>query len=127
MKTLQDYKALFQMDRDTARTHFRGLRQWAGELDRIQAEDRAAGRAPADTVARFTDRAGLEIAQLIVASLVNRSAWDGRISRQVATWAAGIPSAWDEQAATQAGIQTSMHPAHLDQVARAMMEAGRVG
>ena len=76
---------------------------------------------PADTVARFKEAVGEELARATVATLINRSAWDGRISQRSKTWAEGVTEAWDEQAAVRMGVYTNrVHMAHLDQIAREM-------
>lgn len=78
---------------------------------------------PAQTVAAFVESVGYEAAVEIVASLVNRSAWDGRISRRCAEWANAQGNSWDEEACSRLSIYTNrIHTAHLDQIAAAMMK-----
>lgn len=78
---------------------------------------------PAQTVAAFVKSVGYEAAVEIVASLVNRSAWDGRISRRCAEWANAQENSWDEEACSRLSIYTNrIHTAHLDQIAAAMMK-----
>ena len=78
---------------------------------------------PAQTVAAFVESVGYEAAVEIVASLVNRSAWDGRISRRCAEWANAQENSWDEEACSRLSIYTNrIHTAHLDQIAAAMMK-----
>lgn len=78
---------------------------------------------PAQTVAAFVDAVGYETAVEIIASLVNRSAWDGRISRRAADWASSQENSWDEEACTRLSLYSNrIHCAHLDQIVRAMME-----
>ena len=78
---------------------------------------------PAQTVAAFVESVGYEAAVEIVASLVNRSAWDGRISRRCAEWANTQENSWDEEACSRLSIYTNrIHTAHLDQIAAAMMK-----
>lgn len=78
---------------------------------------------PAQTVAAFVKSVGYEAAVEVVASLVNRSAWDGRISRRCAEWANAQENSWDEEACSRLSIYTNrIHTAHLDQIAAAMME-----
>lgn len=59
---------------------------------------------PAQTVAAFVESVGYEAAVEIVASLVNRSAWDGRISRRCAEWANTQENSWDEEACSRLSI-----------------------
>ena len=78
---------------------------------------------PAQTVAAFVESVGYEAAVEIVASLVNRSAWDRRISRRCAEWANAQENSWDEEACSRLSIYTNrIHTAHLDQIAAAMMK-----
>ena len=71
----------------------------------------------------FVEAVGYEAAVEIVASLVNRSAWDGRISRRCAEWANTQENAWDEEARSRLSIYTDrIHMVHLDQIAAALME-----
>lgn len=66
---------------------------------------------------------GYEAAVEIIASLVNRSAWDGRISRRSAEWANAQENSWDEEACSSLSLYTNrIHMAHLDQIAAAMMK-----
>lgn len=78
---------------------------------------------PAQTVAAFVETVGYEAAVEIVASLVNRSAWDGRISARCAEWANTQENSWDEEACSRLSIYTNrIHTAHLNQIADAMMK-----
>lgn len=78
---------------------------------------------PAQTVAAFVESVGYEAAVEIVASLVNRSAWDGRISRRCAEWANAQENSWDEEACSRLSLYSDrIHKAHLDQIADAMMK-----
>ena len=78
---------------------------------------------PAQTVAAFVESVGYEAAVEIVASLVNRSAWDGRISRRCAEWANAQENSWDEEACSRLSLCSDhIHKAHLDQIADAMMK-----
>lgn len=78
---------------------------------------------PAQTVAAYVEAVGHEAAVEIIASLVNRSAWDGRISRRSAEWANAQENSWDEEACSSLSLYTNrIHMAHLDQIAAAMMK-----
>ena len=78
---------------------------------------------PEQTVAAFVDSVGYEAAVEIVASLVNLSAWDGRISSRCAEWANTQENSWDGEACIRLQIYSDrIHKAHLDQIADAMME-----
>ncbi len=78
---------------------------------------------PAQTVAAYVQEVGYDAAVEVIASLVNQSAWDGRISRRSAEWAKSQENAWDEEAANRLGIYSScIHMAHLNQIAQALIE-----
>lgn len=78
---------------------------------------------PEQTVTAFVDSVGYEAAVEIVASLVNLSAWDGRISHRCAEWANAQENSWDEDSCIRLQIYTDrIHKAHLDQIAEAMMK-----
>lgn len=78
---------------------------------------------PAQTVAAYVEAVGYEAAVEIIASLVNRNAWDGRISRRSAEWANAQENSWDEEACSSLSLYTNrIHMAHLDQIAAAMMK-----
>ena len=78
---------------------------------------------PEQTVAAFVGSVGYEAAVEIVASLVNLSAWDGRISSRCAEWASAQENSWDEEACIRIQLYTDrIHKAHLDQIAEAMMK-----
>lgn len=78
---------------------------------------------PEQTVAAYVEAVGYEAAVEIIASLVNRNAWDGRISRRSAEWANAQENSWDEEACSSLSLYTNrIHMAHLDQIANAMMK-----
>ena len=73
---------------------------------------------PDDTILDFIRAVGFEQASAVVATLVNQSAWDGRISKRNAAWAAEIPGALDNEAANHLYMYTNeIHKAHLNQLA----------
>lgn len=134
MYTLNDYI------RDTAdlpaaelRESIRNLREAVAMLDHICADHILNEKTPAETVSAYVAALdasgwvqesgcdGCEIAEIIIASLVNRSAWDGRISREAAEWARSVEDCMEEGLCDRLRIYTRMHMVHLDQIARAMM------
>lgn len=119
--TKEQYHEMFATDRDKARETVIAWRDAVKALDEIQSNDRFADETPEHTVKAFVDRVGLDLARFVIASLVNRSAWDGRIGSSVAAWAETVDGSLDEEAAREASIYTTMHMAHLNQVAEAMM------
>ena len=104
--------------RNTLAINRNNMRSAADTIDSIYTATRDSD--PAETVDRFVRAVGEDRAMATIASLVNRSAWDGRISSRNASWARGVTGAYNEDEANRAGISTRMHLAHLDQIADAM-------
>lgn len=65
---------------------------------------------------------GYSEAVRLIASLVNACDYDGRIHADVKAWAASIDTAADHQAADALDLYTSIHRAHLNQIAHEMMQ-----
>ena len=121
MKTIETITALIAENREAWFTLRNTIRADVKALETIYGETRES--TPADTIKKLVDAVGYEAAVVAVASLVNRHAWDGRISRRAATWAASIENALDEAAAEKASVYTSrIHMAHLNQLADAMQK-----
>lgn len=78
----------------------------------------------AATVAALVDRLGLETAREIIAVMVvSKSEWDERITKKARTWAAEqTEETRDGLAARYVYYCDDIHPVHMDQIARAMME-----
>ena len=96
-------------------------RGYVQTLERIQNEDYASRKTPDDTVAAFVKAVGYENAVVTIATLINRSGWDGRISGKNAEWAKTIDNALDEKAAVDCDLYADgIHMAHLDQIADKM-------
>lgn len=94
MFTERDYKAMFETNRETG--------------------------TPEETVAKFVEAVGYGLAQFVAASLVNGSAWDGRISSRSKAWAESVEDALDREATLAATFYNHLHCAHLNQIAEAM-------
>ena len=78
---------------------------------------------PADTVKALVSMIGYTAAVETVAELVNSvGSWDGRISSRRRAWAESIDTAADNAEMRRYGIYSSIHPAHIDQLAEAMSE-----
>ena len=121
MITKNEYRAMFTADRDAARETVRAWRNAVEALDRIQTADLIAEETPAHTVTLFVNEVGEDLARFVIASLINASAWDGRIYSNVAEWAKGQHSL-DEEATQDAMLYSRMHKAHLNQIGQAMMK-----
>lgn len=72
---------------------------------------------PDTTVKDYIKLVGCKPAMIVVASMVNLNAWDGRIGRANAKWAESIDEALDRDACLECHLYTSMHMTHLDQIA----------
>lgn len=82
--------------------------------------------SPSDTVAKLIDKIGYTAAEETIAELINTvGEWDGRIDRSTRAWAASIHTAAtrDELEACRIYQPSEIHPAHIDQIGRAMMKA----
>ena len=119
MKTIETITALIAENREAWFSMRNEIRASVQTLETVYGE--TIESKPADTIKKYVDAVGYEAATVAVASLVNRHAWDGRISRRAAAWAASIENALDEAAAEKADVYTNrIHMAHLDQLADAM-------
>lgn len=124
MKTLYDVQNIINTNGAPAfREYRKAVLASVAALEEIVAADVASDRTPAQTVAAFVERIGYGEAAAIVATLVNGCAWDGRISRKNAVWAASIENALNSEAADFLRVYSDrIHRAHLDQIADAMRE-----
>ena len=120
MMTASEYHAMFEEDRKAARETVNEWRDAVQALTNQQTVDNLDNETPAHTVAEFVARVGEEMARFVIASLVNQCAWDGRIDSEVKEWAQSVDGSLSEEAANDARIYTTMHKAHLNQVAEAM-------
>jgi len=126
MKTVETIKTMIATEGAPAyRAHRDELRDAVSFLCNRYEVDRlgAVEQTPAHTVTAWAAQVGYTRAAVVLASLVNRSAWDGRISREVKAWAAGVADAYDEEAAERLCLSCdTIHKAHLDQIAAAFMK-----
>ena len=122
MMTSTNYRDMFTADRNAARETVKSWREAVATLDSIQSNDVVMNETPAHTVKCFVAEVGEPLARFVIASLVNRSAWDGRIYPNVKEWAKNEESSLDESACRDARINSNMHMAHLNQVAQAMIQ-----
>lgn len=98
--------------------------QLSADLDTIVTAYSAADK-PAGTIATAAAEIGIDRVRAIIATLtVYRVAMhDRRIGDDTAAWAQTIADALDADAAERVGLITdAIHPAHLDQLARAAAE-----
>lgn len=102
---------------NTYRAHRDELLANIKTLDECVSDAVSNGRKVRDAVKLFVSKVGEYAAKVTVASLINRSAWDGRISTANANWAKSVEDAWDEESMTRMYAYAEMHMAHLDQTA----------
>ena len=117
MKTIETINTLCQKDASLYRAHRDELLANIKTLDECVSDAVSNGSKVRDAVKLFVSKVGTYAAKVTVASLINRSAWDGRISTANANWAKDIDEAWDEDAMVRMGAYCKMHMAHLDQTA----------
>ena len=89
------------------------------ELIRCRANTTTA----ADTVAALVAEIGFESAREIIAAMVNaKGSWDARIDDRRRAWAADFAPSQEELNAAYIYYCDDIHPAHMDQIAAAMMK-----
>lgn len=119
MKTIETLTDMIKADRLGSIAARKAIRANVETVENIYAE--SISGTPAETVKKIVSAIGYESAVEIIASMVNRLAWDGRISDHAKAWASAQENAWDEEAANRIGIYSNrIHAAHLDQIAEAM-------
>lgn len=99
-------------------------KQLSADLNAIVTAYGAADK-PADTIATAAAEIGIDRVRAIIATLTiyRASICDRRIGDDTAAWAQTIADALDADAAERVGLITdAIHPAHLDQLARAAAE-----
>lgn len=117
MKTIETINTLCQKDASLYRAHRNELLANIKTLDECVSDAVSNGSKVRDAVKLFVSKVGEYAAKVTVASLINRSAWDGRISTANANWAKAVEDSWDEDAMVRMGAYCKMHMAHLDQTA----------
>lgn len=121
MITNNTITARFAADRHTT---IAWKRQLSADLDAIVTAYGAADK-PADTIAAAAAEIGIDRVRAIVATLAayRVAMHDRRIGDDSAAWAQTIADALDADAVERVGLITdAIHPAHLDQLARAAAE-----
>lgn len=121
MITTETITARFTADRHATIAR---KQQLSADLDTIVTAYGAADK-PADTIATAAAEIGIDRVRAIIATLaIYRVAMhDRRIGDDTAAWAQTIADALDADAAERVGLITdAIHPAHLDQLARAAAE-----
>ena len=117
MKTIETINTICQKDASLYRAHRNELLANIQTLDECVSEARDNNESVRNAAKAFVAKVGTFAAKVTVASLINRSAWDGRISSANANWAKAVEESWDEDAMVRMGAYCKMHMAHLDQTA----------
>lgn len=117
MITNDTLTAMYADDRHATITWRNNLHSDREDLEQAYTES----NTPAETIDRAAAIMGIDRVREIVASLINvRADYDGRISADAKAWAQTIPGALDAAAAERVRLYSdAIHPAHLDQLARA--------
>lgn len=120
MITNDTLTAMYADDRHATITWRNNLHSDREDLEQAYTES----NTPAETIDRAAAIMGIDRVREIVASLINiRADYDGRISADAKAWAQTIPGALDAVAAERVRLYSdAIHPAHLDQLARACMD-----
>lgn len=109
---------------EEARAEYRYIRKtYAAERDALVTMH-GKSYSPAETVADLVEAIGYENAAEIVAIMViAKGTWDERISAKVRAWAGDLVTMTADEIRDGLGLyySDSIHPAHMDQIARAMM------
>lgn len=109
---------------EEARAEYRAIRKtYAAERDALVTMHEK-GFSPVVTVSDLVDAIGYENAAEIVAMMVIcKGEWDERISNRRRAWAADLVTLTRDEISDVLGLyySDSIHPAHLDQIAAAMM------
>lgn len=114
MKTVETINEMIESNREGYFDHKNRLENAVNRLVEIYN----ATTRPDATIAAYEVEVGHDLAVEVIASMVNQKAWDGRIGRETAQWAASQPDSWDENAAFRLGLYSDkIHPAHIDQLA----------
>ncbi len=120
MKTTEYIDRLVETDRDAWIAEYRAVQAVLRALEYIYGE--TVTQSPKATVDAFTGAVGVDMEKNIIASLVNQSAWDGRISRRASDWALSVAGAYDKKACERLYLYCDrIHRAHLDQIALELM------
>lgn len=109
---------------EEARAEYRYIRKtYAAERDALVTMH-GKSYSPAETVADLVEAIGYENAAEIVAIMViAKGTWDERISAKVRAWAGDLVTITPDEIHDVLGLyySDSIHPVHMDQLARAMM------
>ena len=114
MKTKNDVVAIREASTFAYQLLCERLKAMIETLEKIVRQGVSEHDAPEHSVEIFIEEVGKRRAEIVLASLVNRVSWDGRISGKNVQWA----SSFDEDAMSEMRLYSDkIHCAHLDQLA----------
>lgn len=119
MKTIDTINAILKENRESYFSARKAIVANVLTFERVYVETRKGTLY--NTVDSLVREIGYTAAVEVIASMVNRRAWDGRISNYAKAWASAQENAWDEEASNRIGIYSDLiHPTHLNQIAEEM-------
>lgn len=117
MLTKEDYRKMLNDDREAVFERRRELLHEVHMLEDLYLKDLGNTNSPKDTIDKFVDAVGMDEAVIVMASMINVKAWDGRIMPSNAEWAKRVEAAWDKDMGYEIGMYSNhIHTAHLDQL-----------
>lgn len=118
MKTKNDVVAIREASTFAYQLLCERLKAMIETLEKIVRQGVSEHDAPEHSVEIFIEEVGKRRAEIVLASLVNRVSWDGRISGKNVQWARSCAESFDEDAMSEMRLYSDkIHCAHLDQLA----------
>ena len=119
-RSVETLRQIMAIDRMVYRMVYNTFQEWLKTLHKVyKATERETPKAPATALAKEIGRAE---ANVLIGSIVNHFAYDGRIDQSVINWAEGLDGVCDGNAAQMLGLNTcKIHLAHLNQIALGLM------
>lgn len=119
-RSAETLRQILAIDRMAYRMVRHTFEDWLKTLHRIHKETERL--TPKDTANALAKAIGRHEAEVLIGSIVNLKAWDGRIEDCVIDWAQKIDGVCDASAADMLGLnECKIHLAHLNQIALALM------
>lgn len=120
IRTVETLRQILAIDRVAYRIIYGTFQSWLKTLHKVfKATEH---KSPKETATALAKEIGRNEANVLVGSIVNYYAYDGRIEQCVINWAAGIEGVCDGSAAQMLGLNDcKIHLANLNQIAIALM------
>lgn len=120
MRTKEDWVKMVKASKENAFKHRDDLKITNRILQSLYDISVMYQFTPRQTLAAWAELCGDELCKEVLATKINASSWDERISHDVKEWALSEPLAWDESSASVLCVDNdSIHRAHLSQIAEA--------